>query len=121
MNKENINKLIEYLKEIEPQSFNMEVFAEKTSGACGFKACVAGYAVMLKSPDLFHKCYYEREEYSFRTEALLFLGLTDNQAQQLFIPSNYVIATSTVQDAIAVLENLLETGEVDWNIHEEEA
>lgn len=118
MNEENIKKLIEHLKGITALSFNVVgSFAVETDDFWGMEYSLIGHAVLASSQELFDKCYHDycnEKRSSFSSEAAACLGLNSNQAKQLFFPGRIIDALAEVEDAIAVLENLLATGEVDW-------
>lgn len=138
MNEQNITKLINHLKKVNRINFNMREWfdidrstyaynlpsvlldqMEKGHGDCGTVACIAGHAALLdaaenESPN--SKAYNTR--IGAMNKARVWLGLTSEQANELFLPghsSNMPIPDQIPLDyAIVVLENLKKTGEVDW-------
>ena len=85
-------------------------FPDQTGHDCGTTACIAGWAVALDGLN-------PLKVYNVAKRARKLLGLTDNQAAELF--SGSVISKAhgpTSQDAALVLYNLAETGKVDWNV-----
>ena len=87
---------------------------------CGTPACIAGHAVidagLILKTNLGY-CYdVEGVVYDIEEAAATWLGFGGQRVADLF--SIYPLGEKTVtkEDAIAVLENLIETGEVDWSI-----
>lgn len=134
MNKDNIKKLIKALKEgiylgDSPVYFlmsrwlcvgqNLEedfggdveswgddgVFAASN---CDTVACIAGHAYIVSGIRTLDNDVQD----AVQDVAQDWLGLTDNQADRLFLPNRRDLRTR--EDAIKVLERLLETGEVEW-------
>jgi hypothetical protein len=87
---------------------------------CGTVACIAGHAAIMAHPEAPTNAF-DMESYGgedLHTIATTYLGLTELQASELFTPRyngtrvDYAIVTA--EQAAAVLENLIETGEVTW-------
>lgn len=87
---------------------------------CGTAACIAGFAWAasngyrdsIPNSDHFHA-------FDTETEAAAFLGLGRQQRTDLFFPEyaalNFSPYHATPEQAVAVLNHLLATGEVDWS------
>lgn len=127
MNIDNINKLINHLKKIGPQNFDMgdwlrgypnkkkasEVMIDMESkGGCGTVACIAGHAAILCAAE---SDYDDNlEEYELIEDiARDWLDLDWEDANTLFYRTDPRIKPS---DAIPVLESLRDTGVVDWSV-----
>lgn len=82
--------------------------AEAFEGSCGTVACIAGHAMVLFEPDA-PLC----PEGQISDRAQDYLGLTDDQAGELFIPRLETHITTKAR-AVQVLRTLAETGEVTW-------
>jgi hypothetical protein len=114
MNKENIKKLITFLKKLPDKKFNMEL----TSNDCGTIGCIAGWAMALQENG---KSIPEHDEASkaFYT-AGAWLGLTYANTQLLFNPFDedyYERPPKNLSkaQAINVLTHLMKTGKVAWH------
>ena len=140
MNVENIKKVRDMIAACDPANFNMSDFirsyelwgktAEKLKQAqpeenCGTACCLAGWAVtaMLKEGanplDFAAKGYPEAlNYYNIEKKAADYFGLSFIEARELFMAdasrSNIREAQIQPSEAVAVLDNLVETGEVDW-------
>lgn len=88
--------------------------------ACGTPACLMGHTIGLKYAKKFsdsHKIYIDeiKRNSNYYVEALEWLGLSYEQAEELFLPDPYgENHTTTIWEAICTLEHLLETGKVEW-------
>lgn len=87
---------------------------------CGTAACIAGWAAHLFSPESVNAvCGSEQDDWG---EAHYFaagaLGLTDEEACQLFVPLDSATPWRDIAptQAAAVIDHLLKTGEVDWSV-----
>lgn len=121
MNKKNIKKLINRLRYMKrttakPQvGFNMSTYIErggcpdKSGHDCGTVACLAGHATLLAGETNYNKI----DAYAYDT-GKTYLGLTEAQADALFLPDTAPWAAITLDHAIGTLEHLLEAGEVTW-------
>jgi hypothetical protein len=130
----NKNKIIDALRS-DPKAarklFAMQAESDGTH-TCGTAACIAGYAVMLQAaetaeiePSYCHCTYSDQAGgwlgLDYDEGRALFtpnLGLYDSDKDRTEIRADYVPKWTgvTVQHAIAVLEHLLATGEVDWRV-----
>lgn len=116
VNVENINKVIETIRGLKPERFDMNVWAETRGGwfasperlltECGTCGCIGGW-----TNALFDGCG--------RADARDALGLTHEEANALFYPYGLGGPDGqwriTRRQAIRVLEHLRDTGEVDWS------
>ena len=85
-------ELREFLADLPPEKFNMSEW----------DTCIAGYAISLWAPSELTFPFDDAQE---------ILGLTDEQADQLFRP--YWLF-HTLEAAINTLDHLIETDEVVW-------
>ena len=123
MNKDNIRKVIEAINFNDHRiGFNMSLYFDKAddtfrdmSGNNFEKtACIAGHAAHLAGVTLLPGSGPRIFERAWR-----FLGIPESQASQLFTPPKHKhgkasLKNITAEHAIRCLENLMETGEVDW-------
>lgn len=99
--------LRDHLAGLKPELFDMDEW-EKVEGDCGTAACIGGWTSRLFGAS--HKGSADR------------LGLTAKQASRLFYPydgylKDYASAfDATPAQAAAVIDHLLNTGEVDWSV-----
>jgi hypothetical protein len=89
-------ELREFLADLPPEKFDMSEW----------NTCIAGYAISLWDPSELTYPFADAQE---------ILGLTDEQATQLFIPSG-PSHTHTLEAAIATLDHLIETDDVVWGL-----
>ena len=114
MNIDNIRKTIESLRA--STTYDQTEYNDD----CGTPACIAGHAVidagLILKTNLGY-CYdVEGVVYDIEEAAATWLGLKDECVVDLFYMYPLGGKTVTKEDAIKVLENLIETGEVDWSI-----
>lgn len=86
---------------------------------CGTVACIAGTACALMHPRTRAHTLVKKSsgwELCPFDEAGEYLGLSMEDAEDLFIPGNEDINSITPAHAVAVLRHLAETGEVDWSV-----
>lgn len=127
LNVENLTRLRDTILAV-PDQFDMEHWARDASGNsttrdqllahnCGTAACIGGWASVIffqesADPDPVMVSEYEVAEV---------LGIEDWQADQMFFPArrtpdgNCPYQTTNVQ-AARVIDHLIETGEVDWEV-----
>ena len=109
MNVENVKKVRDKIAS-HPEKYDQTVVVHD----CGTPACIAGYASLMEDADRrTHHMDAARE----------FLGLSGVQASLLFsaIPYEYPgFAPPTVDEALAVLDHLIETGKVRWPPRDQE-
>jgi hypothetical protein len=122
MNVGNIRKVIEAIKAAPwmeagptryipngkmPDGFNMSTFLSST--ICGTVGCIGGFAACLASKEAGEAA--ETHGYN-RLRADQYLGVDSDTLALLYLP---VDANDITPDqAVAVLEHLIETGQVDW-------
>lgn len=121
----NVDRLIEFISGEADDAkrlkigFNMMTwigrgFEDHTPNHCGTTACMGGaIAVMKLGVDGAKIVPYD----DFGAIGADFLGITEKQADILFTENTS--EQVTVEDAVAVLERLKATGEVDWSIVED--
>lgn len=112
MNVENILKVADAIEnhEIADLGFNMAVIKapsrnevpDMSGHDCGTVACIAGWTHTLFP--------------AHSGDAGFSLGLADDVAESLFLPSGWLSNTITPQKAAKVLRNLTETGVVNWDV-----
>ena len=139
-NVENINKVIDAIRtagtgEYEGLGFNMFDFFSRTKRVdpeyddiidrsghdCGTVACIGGwaYALSVDETEDFWALGTSAPAIYIMDSAAEFLGLSETESRALFIP--YVpcpLTRITVNQAIATLERLRDTGEVVWELGE---
>lgn len=122
VNVENINKVIQQLRN-EKAFFDMKnwdnfehnsttVYPENI---CGTPSCIGGWAEAIVR----YENKVDDHAWLSSTKIGEWLGIEDYQIAPLFFPEGeaadvWGVYEATKEDAIAVLENLIETGEVDW-------
>lgn len=130
VNVENINKVIQQLRN-EKAFFDMSYWSigpdidldidldinnvEYPENICGTPSCIGGWAEAI----LRYENKVDDHDWLSSTKIGEWLGIEDYQIAPLFFPGGEVayvwgVYEATKEDAIAVLENLIETGEVDW-------
>lgn len=139
MHPERINKVADAIerRSIKGLGFNMvswfqrwgqrDMFKPKAKreDSCGTTACIAGWAVAVKSrfkePEKKINVLEGLATDGWSTspvmlEAKRYLGLNERQADQLFAADGFDVLLSAVtpQRAVAVLRHLAKTGVVDW-------
>lgn len=120
LNRENVQKVRDFIAALDPKHFNMRYWTTRLEGGaphyvshsdliahrCGSCACIGGWTEALLS---------ESEDEERDAGDLLGLGEVDRDA--LFYPDNVgPYEDITIPQAVAVLDHLLETGEVDWSV-----
>lgn len=113
--------------------FNMSYYREddvstgrmdKLGHACGTVACIAGWTMLLQEGPLYGKSSEDNDfgdnySYIFHDKAAALFGLTDQQADELFLAEGSSFDRSlhdiTGKQAIAVLKHLAETGDICWD------
>lgn len=145
MNDANLDKLINHLEKMPREAFNMgawvvgplsgnwgeidafrpELAAEiiKTQEAadthdCNTVACIGGYALMLAMAEDDKPTIDIAIQAGTNYAAGAWLGLDNNDAEDLFIPRlvDRDLDDITLDQALYVLRNLKKTGAVDWHV-----
>jgi hypothetical protein len=99
MNIRNLTKLKNFLETLEPARFDMRQWSDgDLIHDCGTTGCIGGWTEALW-PD---------------RGAMLTLDLTDQEAVALFFPPSGPTRVATPKQAAAVIDHLIETGEVKW-------
>lgn len=117
-NTKNINRVIRAIRAEKIAKFNLMYWwagpdgwsATRDTPACDTAACIGGFAEALLR---------KGRPGGFGLGADGFLGLDYNQGTELFYPDERVVPdyrAVTKEQAIAVLEHLRDTGEVNWNV-----
>jgi hypothetical protein len=123
MNVENIKKVRDVIANLPPERFNMAalfvvdgkaVMPERKSPvklveSCGTAACIAGWTLAT----------FRQPKHSDAFEAGNLLDLNYMQRDDLFTPVGYDEGEYTHAQAVAVLDHLIATGEVDWSVAEQ--
>lgn len=117
MNRKRIQILRDHLAGLPDERFAMErwfsaatpnpFLPKEMTHECGTAACIAGWTL-----SLFRKASVEIWEVEHIAASIL--GLTIDQACDLFMPPGFVHNKQTRAQAVATLDRLLETGEVQW-------
>jgi hypothetical protein len=124
VNKENIQIVRDHLANLSDDRFSIRslvskdgetVFCDEIGIApakiledCGTAACIAGWANVIFHPRLIKTC---------SSTAAESLGLDNNQEIRLFLPHDFLESEKYTRElAIRVLDHLIETGKVDWDI-----
>ena len=105
MDKENIRALIDTLKVSE--TYDQSRYTHFHN--CETPACIAGHAVALSGELVDALDYGTMEE-----TAASFMGISFSDASGMFEAAPLSNSEPTREDAVAMLEHFLETGEVDW-------
>ena len=127
MTKNRIEKLLAHLKQVrdnqaeDAPGFNMCVY--KRESLCGTISCLGGHTVFLFDPDLYARHNFQSLDWFEEARALL--GLNTATAIKLFYvkseglwseePLRHLLDV-TIHHAILALEQLLETGDIDWGL-----
>lgn len=123
MNVERIRQLAAHLREpTTAPHFDMDRWLQSNATnrmpigqaiyTCGTVACIAGHATALFQPDIWV------ESVGVWEIAERLLGLTEDEASDLFLPTDFRdnLSTITPEEAAATLDHLAATGEVDWTV-----
>lgn len=100
----------------EPGEYNDALSLEELSvdqireGSCGTVACLAGHTVAL-----FSEPGEKLHAVNISTLATDFLDLREEEAQALFLPVQFMDVTNP-KHAVAVLDHLIQTGEIEWDV-----
>lgn len=81
---------------------------------CGTTCCIAGFAIVSKYGKVVNP--YGPEPIPLVETAREYLGINDEQAEQLFYAPTEAAWKITADSGIKLLEHLRDTGEVDWTI-----
>jgi len=123
MNKENVLKVADAIENhsIPKLGFNMGLFYAKREGEtdhtghnCGTVACIAGWAYTVERGKM-NRNLVAAENAAYNA-AKKWLDLSASEASALFYPRWEVRHSVTTQQAVTVLRNFAETGEVDWSV-----
>jgi hypothetical protein len=118
MNKDNMLKVAkaiedEYVEGFGPFAFDMETYCSGGIG-CRTAACVAGTAVLLAHP----KIKYRNPDLIYR-KARIFLGLTESEADALFLATNSLRGLGCINraraDVPAALTWMVHYDTIDWD------
>lgn len=87
-----------------------------SSSRPGTVACIAGHCYLMATGVTVQEAIAATDAETIETVATDFLGLTRDQASDLFfdLPGEIALMDVSVEQAIAVLNRLLDTGEVRW-------
>lgn len=122
INVENIKKVRDHIAAVDAKRVNMQVWASNKADPaqlpsdvvptllhdCGTCGCIGGWTEALLGRSIKGDGAVMIEE-----DVGELLGLDDRGAWKLFYPRD--IENRTQAEAVAVLDRLIETGEVDWN------
>ena len=100
VDKVNLKSFIQYFKTLEESDYDQAVARHP----CGSPACILG-----------HGQEFFKDEVPLKRGLRGCLGITTKQGDDLFHSHPFgLVFEPTLKDAIATLENLLETGNVEW-------
>ena len=96
------------------ETYDQSIFVDwevaKNGQVCNTPACVAGHAAFLVDGEPIFT-----EGYDCFARARVLMGLTMQQAQELFQPWPFVVGEEpNGKQAAEVIRHMVETGEVDW-------
>jgi hypothetical protein len=127
MNRENIQKVRDHIASLPPERFDVSRFfglgsdelpedAETAKAGqfvtnCGTTACVGGWTLAVLDP--------EHSIFGAPVRAAELLGIDRSEARELFYGG--ICVSAEQRQAVAVLDHLLATGEVDWSVTEQVA
>ena len=102
----------------EQVGFNMQCLLEKDTRdyrreECGTVACIAGHAALMSGAPVNANTDWMK----VIEPARIYLGLTDEQAERLFltdVPVGTIPSTITPKTAAKVIARFVETGKVQW-------
>lgn len=114
-NEENIRKVITMIKD-EKNHFDMGTWwnssedVQYPKNVCGTPACIGGWAeaIMKYEKNIRDESYLREDEISE------WLGISDDQGEELFYSSTGMLATR--QEAIKHLEYIIANDEVNWSL-----
>jgi hypothetical protein len=139
VNVENIKLVRDHIASLPPERFNMQCYVglrgdddedgpsirdfepegatnlTALEGSCGTCACIAGWTLALLNPD-------DPQSERPIMDAGMALGLDETAAARLFEPNNHdpgfrnLLFFVRQDEAVAVLDHLIATGEVDWSV-----
>lgn len=105
----------------QPELYNQE----KWGHDCGTPACIAGFACVANGGKLRQRLNYGVKEIvcvtqrgtsrTVRQYAARKLGLPMGEADMLFAANPLFHRPATHEDAIATLDRMIETGQIDWH------
>lgn len=112
MNTERLREISDWLKAGAPErggvvEFNMAEWSGESESGCGSICCIGGTA----------QAWYSKSDGRGWISSSHFLGLTEEQAEELFFASNSVgnqLHTITPAWAARCIDHLIATGVVDW-------
>lgn len=81
---------------------------------CGTPSCIAGFAAAIATGHPLDSTYPPKDERNIPDRAAEWLELSEKEADELFRPADVEYDKIDACTAIACLENLVETGCVDW-------
>ena len=110
MNIERLKMVRDKIASLPESALNMRTCGREADNECGTAACIGGWTYAVMHP----------EHPLARNGALLFhssawLGLTDDEEQELFYPPSEGGWWATRDQAVRVLDILISEGVVDWN------
>lgn len=115
MNKERVLALADAIEKAElPEGvgFNMKAFVDDS---CGTTCCIAGLAVLFSGKSLEELLVLENNSASgLQDIASEYLGLTQDEALELYYPSAFSWRYIQPSQAVRTLRNLAATGAVVW-------
>ena len=105
---------VKLLKQVQKDIKNSLTFDQRTYvHDCGTPACIAGHIIARHyraSEAILQHC----AAFSLKTHARTAAGLDNHQADELFMGFPYSARQTTKDEAIAAIQSLIDTGEVEW-------
>jgi hypothetical protein len=112
LNRENIRKVRDRIATLDGERFNMGRWPniEEFAHDCGTAACIGGWAEFVNG-----RAFPSGE----KLEAVgRMFGVSTREADRLCFPPTWMDGVNTRAQAVAVLDHLIATGEVDWSVAE---
>lgn len=109
INVENVRRVRDHIATLNPKQFNMSAWRWPQQ-ECGTAACIGGWAEAVLFPD-------DPDDVG-STDLRDALGIREEQWVPLFAPPGWSLRVASPYSqaaAVAVLDHLIETGEVDWD------
>ena len=88
MNVKKLKKVAEYIL-AEPEGFDQDTYGSlnEDRSRCGTQCCIAGTTLLLENPRRYLRTLHVGSDTSISREAAKALGLTEEEAQELFNPA----------------------------------
>jgi len=119
MNRENLQKLVDFIPTIPDEQFNMNTYREgdRTTHTCGSIGCILGHATALDTPENINEYKSNDGEIEFRKWSEDYFGLYDEGWDFLF-DCWWYNANNTKEGAVARVQWLLDGKEIPIDCYE---